>query len=224
MTRSSFTRNGFALAVVAGLIATSCGSNIASKQGVGATSTELEEIQGNLAATYSAEEAFSFQNLEELSKRSAVSLVVTIEKIEPGPAEIMAELADGQVVVNETLAITLSDNNGNRHQLIQDYGEAFGFDAVASEFPIGATAVLFGVPYTLPENRRTPDEFHRSDSVMWQLAHPLAFLVLSKDKALVPLFSEYNSAPKASIDDDIDYLRTIGLEAAEIRWPEVAHG
>lgn len=182
---------------------------------------ELETIRDNLSATYSAEEGFSFQNLEELRERSAISLVVTIEDIEPGPAEILAVLDDGQVV-NETLAITLVDNEGNRHLLIHDYGEALGFDTVAAEFPIDSTAVLFGVPYTLPENRRTPDEFDRSDSDMWQLAHPLGFLVLSKDKVLVPIFSEFNSAPKASIDDDIDYLRTIGLEAAEIRWPEVS--
>lgn len=221
--RSSESRHlpSVLLLAVALFATVSCGSAPASKTDAQPDSVQLEALQHLLGSSYAAEEAFGFETLEELRGRSSIGVVVTIAGIEPGPAEIIAQLDDGATILNETLAISLVDNEGKEHILVQDYGEAVSFDAIASQFPVGATAVLFGVPYTPPEKRTKSEHLDKSKSAKWQLAHPLGFLVRSSDRVLIPLFSEGNSSLKASTEVDKEFLRSIGLEVSEIRWPKV---
>lgn len=179
-------------------------------------------LQRLLASTVVSEEAFSFDSLSELRDRSSIVLVATITGIDAGPAELMGVVEDGSQLFNETLAISLRDDEGTDYVLVQDYGEAVGFEAIASSFPVGARALLFGVPFTPPGNRRTPDRFDELRGSVWQTAHPLGFLVLASDGMLVPLFSQENSTPKLDTDADRVTLRDIGIEAEGVRWPDPA--
>jgi hypothetical protein len=85
-------------------------------------------------------------------------------------------------------------------------------------------ALLFGVPFTPPGNRRTPDRFDELTGSVWQTAHPLGFLVLASNGVLVPLFSQENSSSKVASDADRATLRDVGIEAEGVRWPDSPSG